>query len=227
LRIWSFRTPTSELIFCTKELILGCFHPLLPIYKENECFPNIPRVLFPSCRPFGWDSHPRSSWARGGETYYWRATAPNLFVCVLTVTCTMRCQNLTPGLAHSQHPCMQPHFTPTSSPHTLLYLIVIPILNVKLPVRHVPLGLASVFAKDRATLHIHSTHSINICKHPTPTRLGKVYKGALDVPLSSPHQRPFVCGAWIGTAQVGVSLVSLFDPLFKRSRLHCFDICSM
>jgi len=26
-------------------------------------------------------------------------------------------------------------------------------------------------------------------------------------------------------ALVGVSLVSLFDPLFKRSRLHCFDIC--
>jgi len=32
-------------------------------------------------------------------------------------------------------------------------------------------------------------------------------------------------GACIGTAQVGVSLVSLFDPLFKRSRLHFFDIC--
>jgi len=32
---------------------------------------------------------------------------------------------------------------------------------------HVPLGLASVFAKNRATLHIHSTHSINTRKHPT------------------------------------------------------------
>ena len=36
---------------------------------------------------------------------------------------------------------------------------------------------------------------------------------------------PVVCGACIGTAQVDISLVSLFDPLFKRSRLHCFDIC--
>jgi len=57
------------------------------------------------------------------------------------------------------------------------------------------------------------------------TRLGKVYKRALVVPHSSRHQRAFVCGTCIGTAQVGVSLVSLFGPLFKRSRLHCFDIC--
>ena len=73
--------------------------------------------------------------------------------------------------------------------------------------------------------HIHSTHFINTRKHPTPTRLGQVYKGALVVPPSSPHQRAFVYGACIGTAQVGVSLVSLFNPLFKQSRLHCFDIC--
>jgi len=66
--------------------------------------------------------------------------------------------------------------------------------------------------------------SINTHKHPTPTRFGKVYKGALVIPLCSPHQRAFVCGACIGTAQIGISLVSLFDPLFKRSRLYCFDI---
>jgi len=58
-----------------------------------------------------------------------------------------------------------------------------------------------------------------------PTRLGIVYKRALVVPPSSPYQSSFVCGACIGTAQVDVSLVSLFDPLFKRSRLHYFDIC--
>jgi len=28
-----------------------------------------------------------------------------------------------------------------------------------------------------------------------------------------------------GTAQVGVSLVSFFDPLCKQSRLHCLDVC--
>ena len=57
------------------------------------------------------------------------------------------------------------------------------------------------------------------------SRLGKVYNRALVVPPSSPHQRVLVCGACTGTAQVGVPLVSLFNPLFKRSRLHCFDIC--
>jgi len=57
------------------------------------------------------------------------------------------------------------------------------------------------------------------------TQTGKVYKRALVVPPSSPHQRTFVCGACTGTAQVGVLLVSLFDPLFKQCRLHCFDVC--
>ena len=57
------------------------------------------------------------------------------------------------------------------------------------------LDLASVHAKDRETRHIHSTHSINTGQHPTPTALGKVYKRAVVVPPSSPHQRAFVCGA--------------------------------
>jgi len=148
-----------------------------------------------------------------------------LFVFVLIATSTMVCQDLTPGLAPSQHPCMQPHFTPTSSPPPSLHLVAISILVIKLPVWGVPLDLASVFAKDTATLHIHSTHSINTRTHPTPTRLGQVYKRALVVPPSFPHQRAFVRGAFIGTAQVDVLLVSLFDLLFKRSRWHCFDIC--
>jgi len=39
---------------------------------------------------------------------------------------------------------------------------------------------------------------------PTPTLLGKVCKRALVVLPSSPYQKVFVCGACIGTAQVGV-----------------------
>jgi len=92
----------------------------------------------------------------------------------------------------------------TAQTHSHLYF------GYKLPVQHVPLGLAPVFTKDRATLHIQTTHSINTRKHPTTTSLGRVYKRALVVPSSCPHQRPFVCGACIGTAQFGVSLVSLF-----------------
>jgi len=46
---------------------------------------------------------------------------------------------------------------------------------------------------------------------------GKVYARALVVSPSSPYQRALACGACTGTAQIGVSLVSLFDPPFKRS----------
>ena len=65
---------------------------------------------------------------------------------------------------------------------------------------------------------------VSVCV-PNPNSPWQSIQKPLVVPLSSPHQRAFVCGACIGTAQVGVSLVSLFDPPFKRSRLHCFDIC--
>ena len=54
--------------------------------------------------------------------------APNLSVFVLTATCTMRHQDLTPGLAPSQHPCMQPQFTPTSSQPTQFHLIAMSVL---------------------------------------------------------------------------------------------------
>jgi len=62
-------------------------------------------------------------------------------------------------------------------------------------VRHVPLVLASVAAKDSATLHIYTNQSINTRKHSTLTPLGKVYIGVLVVTSSTPHQRAFVCGA--------------------------------
>ena len=44
------------------------------------------------------------------------------------------------------------------------------------------------------------------------------------VTSSTPHQRAFACGTYTITAQVGVSLVSLFNSLFKQSRLHCLDV---
>jgi len=113
------------------------------------------------------------------------------------------------------------HLLPTHTPAPHSHLS----FGHKLPVTARTPGLVPTIAKHRATLHIHSTHSINTCKHATPTRLGQVYTRALGVPPSSPQQRVFVCGACIGNAQVGISLVSLFDPLFKRSRLHCVDVC--
>ena len=124
-------------------------------------------------------------------------------------------------------PCSAETSLPASHPHTTLACkttLHSHLLSTHIPAPHshlnfgyrqpvpgAPLGLVSAAAKDRVTLHI-------------PSRLGKVYKRALVVPPSSLLQRMFVCGACTGTAQVGISLVSLFDPLFKRSRLHCFDI---
>jgi len=123
----------------------------------------------------------------------------------------------TPLHATTLHSHLLPAHTP--APHSHL------CFGHKQPVPGAPLGFVLAAAKDSATLHIYSTHSINTRKQPTPTPLGKVYTRALVVPSCSPHQRAFVCGACTCTAQVGVSLVSLFDPLFKRSRLHCFNVC--
>ena len=117
---------------------------------------------------------------------------------------TRPCTLTTPFHAATLHSHLL--LTHTPAPHSHL------CFGYKLPVLGVLLGLASVQATDRATLHIL-------------TRLGKVCKGALVVPLSSPYQRVFVCGSCIGTAQVVISLVSLFNSLFKRSRSHCSDIC--
>ena len=143
-------------------------------------------------------------------------------------------QDVTPSLAPSQHPDMQSHFPPASttpSLHSLLVPFHTPAphshlcFGYKQPVPGMPLGFVSAAAQDRATHHIRSNHSVNTCTYPIPTHLGKVHKRALIVPPSSPYQRVFVCGTCAGTTQVGVSLVSLFDPIFIRSRLHCLDVC--
>jgi len=89
---------------------------------------------------------------------------------------------------------------------------------------HMPLGLALAAAKDSAALHIHSNRSINTRRHPTHAPLGKVFARALVVP-SSFHQRVFVCVGRAQAAQVGVSLVSSLNSLFKQSRLHCSQVC--
>jgi len=69
--------------------------------------------------------------------------------------------------------------THTASPHSHLYF------GYKLPVWNVPLGLTSVAAKYRSTLHIHSNHFINTRRHSTSTPLGKVYKRTLVIPPCS------------------------------------------
>jgi len=109
----------------------------------------------------------------------------------------------TPLHATTLHSHLLPAHTP--APHSHLSF------GYKLTVTTRTTGLAPNVAKDRAPPH--------------PLTLWQRIQRALVVPLSSPHQRAFVCGACIGTAQVGVLLTSLFNQLFKRSRLHFFDIC--
>jgi len=83
-----------------------------------------------------------------GETYHWRAAAPKVFVFVFTAMCTMRRQDLTPSLAPSQYPCMQPHFTSSCSPPTPL----LPIANSVLAMNS--LSRACRWALPQCTLRI-------------------------------------------------------------------------
>jgi len=110
----------------------------------------------------------------------------------------------TPLHATTLHSHLPPDHTPAPLSHFYF--------GYKLPVWHVPLGLASVVFKDSATLHIHTNHSVKTRKHPTPTPLGKVYirVWTLDCTLlnQSPKSvRPLgVHGHCIGWCLVGVPL---------------------
>jgi len=100
--------------------------PYPPLLPSDPIFPV---SSFPDHDHWGGTSPPQS-WVRGGDTYDWRAPAPTLFVFVLTATCFVLRRALTPGLAPSQHFCMPPHFTPTSSPPTPLHPIATFILAI-------------------------------------------------------------------------------------------------
>ena len=123
----------------------------------------------------------------------------------------MACQDLTPGLAPSQHPCM---YTPALSSPIAVYFN----LAINMPVPGVSLGFASVFAKD-GRLYTPPTPwqafenglGCTLLQHPTSPAL-------LTSP--TPCKREFVCGACIGTAQIGASLVVPLGFIFKQSSLR-------
>ena len=110
---------------------------------------------------------------------------------------TQPCTLITPVHATTLHSHLP--FANTAAPHSHLYFAY------KLPIRHVPLGLASVAAKDRATLHIHSNHSINT----TPWQSIQKSLGCTPLLPSPKSVRQ-------------LALVSLFNPLFTQSMLNCF-----
>ena len=89
-------------------------------------------------RPLGEDSPPQS-WARGVDTYDWRAVASTLVDFVLTVTFSMHRRDLTPILPPAQHHCIQAPSATHSTWHVSeLDKIVFPIFLSKPPTRLTP-----------------------------------------------------------------------------------------
>ena len=149
-------------------------------------------------------------WARGGYTNNWRATVPILFVFVLAVLpCSFKTSHLASRPHFLQTATLHSHILSahTAPPHSHLYF------GYKLPVRHVPLGLASVFVKDRATLHVHSTHSIKPTHPQIPHALTKYTKEPCLYPPSPLTNK---CSS-VGHAQAPHRLTSRWYPSFIHS----------
>jgi len=177
----------------------------LRIPSPTTHWPNTPRVLFPNTprvllKTIGGGLPSSIMGARRRKLRLARGSADSVCLCG-------HCYHHAPPRPHTRpHTLTTPlhattlhsHLLPAHIPaaHSHLYF------GYRLPVTARIPGLVPTVAKDRADRYLHSTHSINTCQHPTPTRLGQVYKRALVVHPSSPHHRAFVCGACTGTAEV-------------------------
>jgi len=84
-----------------RETLLSPFP--LHIHSPPSLGPNIPRGLSPGHDHWGGNLTPPQLWAGGSITYDPRATAPPLFVFVLSATYSMLHRDLTPCLSPSQH----------------------------------------------------------------------------------------------------------------------------
>jgi len=161
------------------------------------------------------------SLACGGENYDYCAASPSLFFVNHYLhhgpprPHTRPRTHKTPLHATTLHSNL-PLYSHHLHTHTFQHIIFCKYIGSRFCVRFFVKGAHSM-----VLFHIHITYSIDTRKHPTPTRL----RNSLGCIPVSPHQRTFVCRACTGTAQVGVSLVSLLDLLSKRSRSHCLDVC--
>jgi len=108
-----------------RERVSACVSlSLLSVTCSQE--PDICHGLPPISRQLGGHSLPRIAAAKLKIGAQQHACGSADFVCLHAHRyLTMTCQELTPGLAPSQHPCMQPHFTPTSCLITCLHLVLI------------------------------------------------------------------------------------------------------
>jgi len=119
-------------------------------------------------------------------------------------------QDLTTCLAPSQHPCMKTHFAPTSSLPTPLHFVAYSILATNCLLARTP-GLVPTVDKDSTTLHIPHTPWQSIQKSLGYTPL---FSSPKSIRLWGVHRH-----------RTGWCPFPLFNPLFKRSGLHCFNIC--
>jgi len=146
-------------------------------------------------------------------------------VPVLAITCTMLRHDLTPDFPHTPHPCMPQRFTPTTLPPTPLYLIAISFLTIQCLPRACRWASPQCMRRTEQPSTSTQTTPLTPANTQTPHPLAKYTTDSDSEPwLYPPPPLLFVCGAWTGTAQVGVSLVSLLDPLFERSRLHYLQL---
>jgi len=144
------------------------------------------------------------------------AVVLNLFVCVIAATCTMLHQDLAPSLRPTQHPCMPPHSTPTSSPPTPLHLIVISVLVINSLPRACNWASSQPPLRTPRTPPCTQNHSINTRKSPNPTPLGKVYKEPwLYPPPPSPTWAKEPSSVW--RAQASHRLASRWRPFSIHS----------
>jgi len=119
------------------------------------------------------------------------------------------------------------------APHSHLFE-----LAIKMLVRHVPLGSASVYGRLYTKHTNHSDHTTTFTSptHPLANSQNGLGCTLLQHPTShvllissTPCQREFVCGACIGAAEVGASFAAPSELIFKRSSLRSqvsCDFCS-
>ena len=200
----------------------SAYPPLLPSDQKS------PASSFPGHDNWG-GTPPTQPWPHGGNIYDWCVAAPTLFLFLLTATCTMLRQDLIPGLAPTQHntparnnTSLPPHSVlPPPHTHSFQHTIFCKIIDPRLCVRLFVKGARSMglyIPSNSTTILISlSSHSLpgfqnglgcSLLQHPTSHAL-------LTSP--TPCQRELICGACIGTAQVGFSLDAPLDFFFKQS----------
>ena len=136
--------------------------------------------------------------------------------------CLSSCSPLpAPCAAKTSHPASHPHNTLACN-HTAL--------PPPTPLHPIAISVLAINSVSRARYWASSRQPLSIERPPTSTQPTPLTPANTQPshPLAKYTKEPWLCPpvpltkerSSVGRAQVGVSLVSLLDPLFKRSRLH-------